>query len=73
MGKQHPLKKKVELDGYLLERAEAEFNNQPKSAAEVIERWAFLGQAVAEQLTELDQLHLMSRNTDFQLIVKPKN
>ncbi|WP_334064307.1 hypothetical protein [Alteromonas genovensis] len=50
----------IKLDSDLIASAEAYLEKLPKTPSEVIEYWAYLGKAAAEQLTEYEQLMLMS-------------
>lgn len=53
---------KVELniDADLISAAEAELEKLPKTANEIIEKWIYLGRAVANQLNEEEQLLVMA-------------
>ncbi|MCP4057785.1 MAG: hypothetical protein GY738_10810 [Pseudoalteromonas sp.] len=50
----------IKLDSDLIASAEAYLEKLPKTPSEVVEYWAYLGKAAAEQLTEYEQLLLMS-------------
>jgi len=53
---------KVELniDADLIGAAEAELEKLPKTAEEMLEKWIYLGRAVANQLSEEEQLLVMA-------------
>lgn len=61
---------KVELDQFLINEAQKAFERQPKSASDVIERWAYLGQAAEAQLTERERLLLMAGSGVIKLSVE---
>lgn len=54
------MKVELRIDSDLRDAAEAALEKLPKTADEMIENWAYLGRAVATQLTEHEQLLLMS-------------
>lgn len=60
----------IELDDYLLRSAEAVFEQLPKSPEELIEKWAWIGKAVAEQLTEKELFHLQSGSAELKIILR---
>lgn len=60
MSKKDEATSKIEIDSDLIESAEAYLEKLPKMPSEVIEQWTYLGMAVAKQLTEQEQLILMS-------------
>lgn len=60
MPKKEETTRKIEIDTDLIESAEAYLAKLPKTPSEVIEHWTYLGMAVAKQLTEYEQLMLMS-------------
>lgn len=70
MDEEHKDIGEVKLDQFLINEAQTTFERQPKSASEVIERWAYLGQAAEAQLTEEEMLRLMSGTGVIQLSVK---
>jgi hypothetical protein len=63
----------LELDNSIIESAQAAIDKLPKTVAEQIERWAYLGKAAEEQLTEEEQLLLMSRDWTVKFEVKSKD
>ncbi|WP_143441097.1 hypothetical protein [Idiomarina sp. MD25a] len=58
----HSEEKKVELniDADLINAAEVELEKLPKTAEEMLEKWIYLGRAVAKQLNEDEQLLVMA-------------
>ncbi|MDP4535572.1 hypothetical protein Q3O60_05185 [Alkalimonas collagenimarina] len=70
MGTDADSKSQIDLDDYLIEQAEIAFEKLPKSAQELLEHWAWIGKAAAEQLTEEEQLLLLSQSANVKLIVK---
>lgn len=70
MAEEHEDMGEVKLDQFLINEAQAVFERQPKSASEVIERWAYLGQAAEAQLTERERLLLMAGSGVIQLSVE---
>lgn len=60
----------IELSDDLLESASSVANNYPSNASEQIEQWAYLGKAVSRQLTEFEQLQLMSG--EYEVILRKK-
>ncbi|MDX5405680.1 MAG: hypothetical protein LPK11_01385 [Chromatiaceae bacterium] len=71
MSDNQPKMTTIELDEYLLRSAEAVFEQLPKSPNEIIERWAWIGKAVAEQLTEDELLNVQCGNAKIQVIIRP--
>lgn len=60
MSKKEETTSKIEIDSDLIESANAYLEKLPKTPSEVIEHWTYLGMAAAKQLTEYEQLMLMS-------------
>ena len=62
--------KKVEIniDVELIAAAESALEQLPKTADEMIEKWIYLGRAVDNQLTEYEQLLLMSGNAKVTVV-----
>jgi hypothetical protein len=52
----------LQISDSLIESVDAYLNQLPKTREEVIEKWAYLGKAVSEQLTELEQIQVMLGN-----------
>lgn len=50
----------INIDADLISAAEAELEKLPKTVDEMLEKWIYLGRAVANQLTEEEQLLLMA-------------
>lgn len=57
----------IKLDSDLIASAEAYLEKLPKTPSEVVEYWAYLGKAAAEQLTEYEQLLLMSGSGEINV------
>ncbi|WP_417437194.1 hypothetical protein [Idiomarina abyssalis] len=51
----------------LIQSADAYLERLPKTREEVLEKWAYLGKAVEEQTTELEQLQIMSGAARFRV------
>jgi len=69
MSQSEEIKVEVNIDHDLISAAEAELAKQPKTVDEMIEKWVYLGRAAANQLTEYEQLLLMSGSA--KVTVKP--
>lgn len=52
----------LQISDSLIESVDAYLNQLPKTREEVIEKWAYLGKAVSEQLTDLEQIQVMLGN-----------
>jgi hypothetical protein len=63
--------KKITLDSDLIYAAEQALAQQPKTVAEQIEKWAYIGKAAAAHLTET-QLIRLQLDTGT-LVFKPKD
>jgi hypothetical protein len=57
----------IKLDSDLIASAEAYLEKLPKTPSEVVEYWAYLGKAAAEQLTEYEQLMLLSGSGEISV------
>lgn len=51
----------------LIQSADAYLERLPKTREEVLEKWAYLGKAVDEVTTELEQLQIMSGAASFRV------
>lgn len=60
MSQSEEIKVEVNIDHDLVSAAEAELAKQPQTVDEMIEKWVYLGRAAANQLTEYEQLLLIS-------------
>jgi cell division protein FtsI/penicillin-binding protein 2 len=60
MSQSEETKVELNIDADLINAAEAELEKLPKTANEIIEKWIYLGRAVASQLSEEEQLLLMA-------------
>ncbi|NVK56831.1 MAG: hypothetical protein HWE26_14595 [Alteromonadaceae bacterium] len=72
MSKPLQMKSKIKLDDTLIDSAKGYLDRQPKSPEEVIEYWARIGMAAAEQLTEEELMKLQLRNNEVSITVVPK-
>ncbi|PYE30283.1 hypothetical protein DFP83_1195 [Idiomarina fontislapidosi] len=50
----------INIDADLISAAEAELEKLPKTVDEMLEKWIYLGRAVANQLNEEEQLLVMA-------------
>ncbi|MDO6693167.1 hypothetical protein Q4574_07710 [Aliiglaciecola sp. 3_MG-2023] len=64
--------KEIQLDDSLINSAIAYFDRLPRSPTEVIENWAEIGRAAAEQLTEEELMNLQLRNKEVKITVVSK-
>ncbi|RTE85505.1 MULTISPECIES: hypothetical protein [Gammaproteobacteria] len=60
---ENDVKSTIEIDIDLIESAGAYLEKLPKTPGEVLEKWIYLGTAAERQLTEDEQLLLMSGRT----------
>ena len=68
MVKSDDKKVEINIDAELIAAAESALEQLPKTADEMIEMWIYLGLAVANQLTEYEQLLLMSGNAKVTVV-----
>ncbi|KKO47593.1 hypothetical protein VT06_16210 [Arsukibacterium sp. MJ3] len=68
MSQSEETKVEVNIDHDLIRAAETELEKQPKTVDEMIEKWIYLGRAAANQLTEYEQLLLMSGSAKVTVI-----
>ncbi|MDN4502216.1 hypothetical protein QX776_07365 [Alteromonadaceae bacterium BrNp21-10] len=53
---------KIKIDNDLIKEAEAALTQYPQSVTEQIEKWIYIGKAVAQQLSERDLVELQLGN-----------
>ena len=68
MVKSDDKKVEINIDVELIAAAESALEQLPKTADEMIEMWIYLGRAVANQLTEYEQLLLMMGNAKITVV-----
>jgi hypothetical protein len=54
--------KEIKIDGELVKAAEAALAQYPRTAAEQIEKWLWIGKAVSLELSERDLIELQLGN-----------
>ena len=68
MVKSDDKKVEINIDVELIAAAESALEQLPKTAEEMIEKWIYLGRAAANQLTEYEQLLLMSGSAKVRVV-----
>lgn len=68
MVKSDDKKVEINIDVDLIAAAESALEQLPKTAEEMIEKWIYLGRAAANQLTEYEQLLLMSGSAKVRVV-----
>ena len=57
----------LQISDSLIESVDAYLNQLPRTREEVIEKWAYLGKAVSEQLTEHEQIQVMLGSVELTI------